>query len=157
MPLWKVYHPVDAYTREDKHTFAKRITDIYSQVPLPKFYVVVVFQEVPQDSFYVGGESVRNFVRIPMDHIARQMTSEAQNEKFFARVEGAIAPFIKIAGSSGSFMSTRRRLTCGRSRASDRRVQGPRTRSGGFSKIDPRQERMIDADLPAVGRSTERY
>ena len=68
MPLWKVYHPVGAYTREDKHTFAKRITDIYSQVPLPKFYVDVVFQEVSQDSFYVGGEPARNFVRIHTDH-----------------------------------------------------------------------------------------
>ena len=98
MPLWKIYHPVGAYTREDKHALSKRITDIYSAVPLPKFYVVVVFQEVPQDSFYVGGEPVRNFVRIHMDHIARQMTSEAQKTKFFARVEGAIAPFIKDRG-----------------------------------------------------------
>ena len=98
MPLWKIYHPVGAYTREDKHALSKRITDIYSAVPLPKFYVVVVFQEVPQDSFYVGGESVRNFVRIHVDHIARQMTSEAQKTKFLALVEGAIAPFIKDRG-----------------------------------------------------------
>jgi phenylpyruvate tautomerase PptA (4-oxalocrotonate tautomerase family) len=64
MPLWNVYHPIGAYTREDKHTFAKRITEIYSS--LPKFYVDVVFQEVPQDSFYVGGEPAPNFVRIHM-------------------------------------------------------------------------------------------
>jgi phenylpyruvate tautomerase PptA (4-oxalocrotonate tautomerase family) len=98
MPLWKIYHPVGAYTREDKHALSKRITDIYSQIPLPKFYVNVVFQEIPQDSFYVGGEPVRNFVRIHMDHIARQLTSEAAKTKFFARVEGAIAPFIKDRG-----------------------------------------------------------
>jgi phenylpyruvate tautomerase PptA (4-oxalocrotonate tautomerase family) len=98
MPLWKVYHPVGAYSREDKHTFATRITDIYSQVPLPKFYVDVVFQEVSQDSFYVGGEPARNFIRIHMDHIARQLTSEAAKTKFLARVENAIAPFIKDRG-----------------------------------------------------------
>jgi len=39
MPLWKVYHPVGAYTREDKHALSKRITDVYAEVPLPKFYV----------------------------------------------------------------------------------------------------------------------
>jgi len=33
-----------------------------------------------------------------MDHIARQMTSEAQKTKFLARVETAIAPFIKDRG-----------------------------------------------------------
>jgi phenylpyruvate tautomerase PptA (4-oxalocrotonate tautomerase family) len=98
MPLWKVYHSAGAYTQEDKHAFSKRITDIYSQVPLPKFYVDVVFEEVPQDSFYVGGEPTRNFVRIHMDHIARQLTSEAAKTNFLARVEGAIAPFIKDRG-----------------------------------------------------------
>jgi phenylpyruvate tautomerase PptA (4-oxalocrotonate tautomerase family) len=98
VPLWKVYPPVGAYTKEDKHAFSKRITDIYSQVPLPKFYVDVVFQEIPEDSFYVGGEPARNFVRIHMDHIARQLTSEAAKTKFLARVESAIAPFIKDRG-----------------------------------------------------------
>jgi phenylpyruvate tautomerase PptA (4-oxalocrotonate tautomerase family) len=98
MPLWKVYHPVGAYTREDKHALSKRITGVYAEVPLPKFYVDVVFQEIPQDSFYVGGEPVRNFVRIHMDHIARQLTSEAAKTKFLARVEAAIAPFIKDRG-----------------------------------------------------------
>jgi phenylpyruvate tautomerase PptA (4-oxalocrotonate tautomerase family) len=104
MPLWKVYHSAGAYTQEDKHAFSKRITDIYSQVPLPKFYVDVVFEEVPQDSFYVGGEPALNF----------------------------------------DFISTRRPSTCGQSRAYDRRVRGPKTRSGGFPKIDPHQERMIE-------------
>ena len=101
MPLWNVYHPIGAYTREDKHTFAKRITDIYSS--LPKFYVDVVFQEVPQDSFYVGGEPAPNFVRIHMDHIARQLTSEAAKTKFLARVENAIAPFVKDRGFDWEF------------------------------------------------------
>jgi len=101
MPLWKIYHPVGAYTREDKHRVAKRITDIYSS--LPKFYVDVVFQEVPQDSFYVGGEPASNFVRIHMDHIARQLTSEAAKTKFLARVEDAIAPFVKDRGFDWEF------------------------------------------------------
>jgi phenylpyruvate tautomerase PptA (4-oxalocrotonate tautomerase family) len=98
VPLWKIYHPMGAYTKEDKQALSKRITDIYSQVPLPKFYVDVVFQEVSEDSFYVGGEPAQNFVRIQMDHIARQLTSEAAKTKFLARVEGAIAPFIKDRG-----------------------------------------------------------
>ena len=39
MPLWKIYHPVGAFTAEDKHAFAQTITDLYAKLPLPKFYV----------------------------------------------------------------------------------------------------------------------
>jgi phenylpyruvate tautomerase PptA (4-oxalocrotonate tautomerase family) len=46
MPLWKIYHPVGAFTAEDKHAFAQIITDLYARLPLPKFYVNVIFQEV---------------------------------------------------------------------------------------------------------------
>src|SRR5215468_774870 len=124
MPLWKVYHPEGAYSRQDKHAFSKRITEIYSEVPLPKFYVVVVFREVPQDSFYVGGEPVAKFVRIHMDHIARQMTSEAQKLSFLRESRVPLRRLSKTAGSIGNFTSTRRPLTCGPSRAYDHRVQG---------------------------------
>ena len=54
MPLWKFYHPENAFTAEDKQAIAERITRIYSI--LPKFYVGVVFQAVGKDSFFIGGE-----------------------------------------------------------------------------------------------------
>ena len=44
MPLWKLYHPVDTFSAEDKQALSQRITALYK--PLPKFYVGVVFQEV---------------------------------------------------------------------------------------------------------------
>lgn len=56
MPLWMVYHPADAYTEEDKKGLAERITSLYAQVPIPKFYVVVVYQEVLAGNLYVAGE-----------------------------------------------------------------------------------------------------
>ena len=56
MPLWKIHHPVDAYTPADKKEFAGAITAVYDAVPIPRFYVVVLFEEVPADSFYVGGD-----------------------------------------------------------------------------------------------------
>ena len=56
MPLWKVYHPAGAFTAEDKKALAKRVTEVYASVPLPKFYVVFIFEEVPKDSCFVGGE-----------------------------------------------------------------------------------------------------
>lgn len=96
MPLWKIYHPVGAFTADDKHALSRRITDVYAI--LPKFYVDVIFQEVAPDSFYVGGEPAKNFVRIHMDHIARTLNSDEAKTNFLARVENAIAPFIKDRG-----------------------------------------------------------
>ena len=39
MPLWNVYHPVGAYSAQDKQVFAERITKLYTNIPIPKFYV----------------------------------------------------------------------------------------------------------------------
>ena len=48
---------------------AERITTVYSL--LPKFYVVVVFIDVDQDSFFIGGSHNDSFVRIVSQHLAR--------------------------------------------------------------------------------------
>ncbi len=48
MPLWKVYHPAGAFTAEDKKALAKRVTEVYARVPIPKFYVVFIYEEIPR-------------------------------------------------------------------------------------------------------------
>jgi hypothetical protein len=35
MPLWKIHHPVGAYSLEDKNEFAEAITQVYEAVPSP--------------------------------------------------------------------------------------------------------------------------
>ena len=55
MPLWKVYHPAGAYSAQDKKEFVEKVTAMYSRVPIPKFYVVMIFEEVAAESLYVGG------------------------------------------------------------------------------------------------------
>jgi phenylpyruvate tautomerase PptA (4-oxalocrotonate tautomerase family) len=95
MPLWKIYHPEKAFTDDDKTAIAKAITSIY---PLPKFYVGVIFQGIPKHSFYIGGESADDFVRIWVDHIARQFSDEAMKDGFFAAVNRLLAPYIGDRG-----------------------------------------------------------
>ena len=46
MPLWKIYHPFGTFSAADKQAIAQRITSIYKA--LPKFYVGVVFREIPK-------------------------------------------------------------------------------------------------------------
>ena len=96
MPLWKIYHPEGAFSAEDRKAIAERITGIYRM--LPKFYVGVVFQAVPRDSFFVGGEAVDDFVRIWVDHIARQFDDEELKGKFLAAVNQLLSPFIADRG-----------------------------------------------------------
>src|SRR5258708_145269 len=96
MPLWKIYHPVGAFTAEDKQALSERITGLYRI--LPKFYVGVLLQEVARDSFYVGGNRVDNFVRIWIDHIARPLPNDGAKRRWLAMGDAALAPFIKERG-----------------------------------------------------------
>jgi phenylpyruvate tautomerase PptA (4-oxalocrotonate tautomerase family) len=70
MSLRKVYHPVGAYSAQDKKGFAEKVTAMYSGIPIPNFYVVMIFEEVAAESFYVGGASHDKFVRLKLDHMA---------------------------------------------------------------------------------------
>src|SRR6267378_5165443 len=73
MPLWKVYAPAGAYSDEDKQAKSEAITSVYAQVPIPKFYVVTVFEEIPDGDLFVGGVKNARFVRFRVDHIARTL------------------------------------------------------------------------------------
>jgi phenylpyruvate tautomerase PptA (4-oxalocrotonate tautomerase family) len=53
MPLCKIYHPVGAYSARDKKEFAEKVTAMYSRIPIPQFYVVMIFEEVAAESFCV--------------------------------------------------------------------------------------------------------
>jgi phenylpyruvate tautomerase PptA (4-oxalocrotonate tautomerase family) len=102
MPLWKIYHPVGAFSAEEKAGLSEAITALYSP-RLPKFYVGVVFQEVAADSFYVGGEPATNFVRIWVDHIARTLPTAEARAWFIGRCDEALAPFIRDKGFDWEF------------------------------------------------------
>ncbi len=96
MPLWKFYHPEGAFSAADKQAISQRITGIYRV--LPKFYVGVVFQAVPAESFYVGGEPASDFVRIWVDHIARTFSDESVKDRFLQAVGQLLAPYIADRG-----------------------------------------------------------
>ncbi|MEH6695560.1 MAG: tautomerase family protein [Hyphomonas sp.] len=102
MPLWKVYHPAGAYTRDEKRAFAQKMTSIYARV-MPKFYVNVLFEEVPEDSFFIGGEPRNDFVRITMDHIARAFPSKEGSKRFIDAVNDLITPWVKDRGFDWEF------------------------------------------------------
>jgi hypothetical protein len=88
MPLWTIYHPPSTFTSPStKSALARAITSIYTAVPLPAFYVNVLFQPIEADSFYIGGvarpssprdeavgpDSTKPFIRITIQNIARTL------------------------------------------------------------------------------------
>jgi phenylpyruvate tautomerase PptA (4-oxalocrotonate tautomerase family) len=67
MPLWKVYHPVGAFTAEDKKALAQRVTEVYASIPIPKFYVVFIFEEIAENCItsLFGSRSTRSPEQYP--------------------------------------------------------------------------------------------
>jgi 4-oxalocrotonate tautomerase family enzyme len=100
MPMWKIYVPEGAYTKEQKKAFADSITQVYVDfADLPRFYVVVAFHEYGDDGLWLGGEPVTDAVRITIDHIARRMPdSKDFRDMALEAFEDAIQPHIKDRG-----------------------------------------------------------
>ena len=92
MPLWHIYCPEGTYSPEDKRALADRITDLYAEYGLPRFLVSVVFQEVPKDSYLIGGEPADDFVRISIDQIARRIPDDARGW-WMKRIRETVAPY----------------------------------------------------------------
>jgi phenylpyruvate tautomerase PptA (4-oxalocrotonate tautomerase family) len=103
MPLWTIYHTPGTFSDEGKSALAKNITDIYTAVGLPRFYVVVVFSETRSADFYVGGEQTPVAVRIVVDHIARQAPDKTARERITARVGQILAPYLEQSGLHWEF------------------------------------------------------
>ena len=104
MPLWNVYCAEGIYTKEDKRAFSEAITDIYAgqagglpEMAMPRFYVVVVFNELPRDSLFIGGVPRNDFVRIAIDHIAYAMPAEFR-EALLKFINKSIHPYVRDRG-----------------------------------------------------------
>lgn len=99
MPMWQVFAPENTFTDEDKEALSASITTMYTDfVNLPKFYVVVVFHDLPLNSIYVGGKATNNFVRVFIDHIARRVEGEDLQAVCMQLVEAKIAPWVRDRG-----------------------------------------------------------
>jgi phenylpyruvate tautomerase PptA (4-oxalocrotonate tautomerase family) len=98
MPLWKIYHPVGAFTAEDKKKLSQAVTDLYAGIPIPRFYVVMIFEEVAKDSCFVGGQPHNKFIRFKIDQIARTIPGAVLREWWMKTLDSVLAPFVKDRG-----------------------------------------------------------
>ncbi|KAK1908752.1 hypothetical protein P3342_009603 [Pyrenophora teres f. teres] len=117
MPLWLIYHAPSTFTTpQTKQALAASITEIYLAAGLPAFYVNVLFQPVEPTSFYVGGVArpatggedeekkkkkkshQRPFVRITIQHLARQLPNDTVRDDFLKKVDAVLKPYIADRG-----------------------------------------------------------
>lgn len=118
MPLWNIYHPEGTFEDDAlKEAFSKDITSFYHDgaAKLPKFYVVVNFIKLPQNSMYIGGRPNTGapFIRLKIDHIA--VTLPNQDEVYnsvTSRLDATLKPHIADKGYDWEFHvdETERRL-----------------------------------------------
>ncbi|WP_040807883.1 tautomerase family protein [Nocardia concava] len=98
MPLWHIYHPANTYTASDKERLAKEITAYYVRFGLPEFYAVVLYHEIPSDSFYVGGRATGASVRITVDHLARTLEDPEMRKRMTQGLDAMLAPYTHDRG-----------------------------------------------------------
>ncbi|MGP3280409.1 tautomerase family protein [Serratia bockelmannii] len=101
MPLWQIYHPEPAFSAADKRAIAQKVTALYQDF-LPRFYVNVFFHALPPGSAYLGGEPADDFVRVTIDHIARAMDNDAEQQQFLAACTRILQPYIAARGCSAA-------------------------------------------------------
>src|SRR4051812_5972733 len=71
MPLWRIFASPSTFSPAQREGIAKTITTLYRS--LPAFYVDVIFIDIAENGMWVGGVESKNFVRIAVEQIARQM------------------------------------------------------------------------------------
>uniref|UniRef100_A0A914DDX4 Tautomerase cis-CaaD-like domain-containing protein n=1 Tax=Acrobeloides nanus TaxID=290746 RepID=A0A914DDX4_9BILA len=98
MPLHHIWYTPGTFTEHDKEALSKKITDLYVAFGLPPFYVIVLFHPVEEKNYFVGGKKTNKFVRIILLHIARGFDGYKSANKFIAKYEEILAPFIKDRG-----------------------------------------------------------
>ncbi|KAJ4294380.1 hypothetical protein N0V90_008070 [Kalmusia sp. IMI 367209] len=86
---------------------------VYTAVPLPAFYVNVLFVPLDPTSIYVGGiarpsprsaddgpgpDSSVPFIRLTVQHLARQLPSAEHRDRFLGRVDATLKPHVADKG-----------------------------------------------------------
>ena len=103
MPLWHVYHPANTYSDKDKQDFAKDITEHYTSFGLPAFYVVVLFKEIEESAFFVGGEPANDTVRIVVEHLARHLDDPDMRKRSTQKLDSIMVPYTRDRGLHWEF------------------------------------------------------
>ncbi|KAL0930560.1 enzyme [Colletotrichum truncatum] len=98
MPVWIFTHSKDAFTPDEKASLASEVTQIYTRLGLPAFYVNVQFIEMPVHDFYIAGVRRSKFTLITIYHVARRFENESVKVRFLGKVDSILNPKLGAKG-----------------------------------------------------------
>ncbi|CAK1363962.1 hypothetical protein CB0940_04061 [Cercospora beticola] len=109
MPHWRIFHPPDVFQdAHSKQSLAEAITNLYSDLGFPPFYVVVTFLPTPDENQFVGGQVSRlrgrPFIRLNIAHIHVNMPKDPKvHQDWTAKMDKALKPHIEDKGFSWEY------------------------------------------------------
>ncbi|CCO33999.1 hypothetical protein BN14_08090 [Rhizoctonia solani AG-1 IB] len=95
--MHRIYTASGLYSPAEKKSLASAITELYNPV-VPAFYVNVFFIDLPDDSFYIGGEINKKFARFNVQHLARSFPDKESKLHFMQAYEKVLKPFTADKG-----------------------------------------------------------
>src|SRR3982074_2190206 len=98
MPLLRFFVAPSVLSTAEKKELAQKITSVYVSRKMPAFYVNVFFLELPEDSYYIGGEARANFVRIAIEHIAMHFANPQREQAYMKELDDIIMPLFTSKG-----------------------------------------------------------
>lgn len=106
MPRWIIHHSPNTLTDEEKQAIAEGITNIYTRVGLPAFYVHLHFHQMSATETFIGGQSNPKFVDFTVYHTARSFQSEEQKQRFLSAVDKVLNPILEDKGADWEYFFT---------------------------------------------------
>jgi phenylpyruvate tautomerase PptA (4-oxalocrotonate tautomerase family) len=94
MPRWTVHSLEGAITREQKDSIAEQVTNLYTKMGIPAFWVNVFFHTHTLGGFYSGGKAQHNSVFFHIDHAARKWASEEERQMFLGSIDQIMRPVL---------------------------------------------------------------
>ena len=98
MPRWNIFTTSDLLSKQEKRTIADQVTKIYTSIGFPCFWVNVIFEELPVDNFYNGGETPSQSVFFYISHAAKGFDSEEERLNFHKGVDEIVRPILEPKG-----------------------------------------------------------
>jgi phenylpyruvate tautomerase PptA (4-oxalocrotonate tautomerase family) len=98
MPTHRIYTTSGLYSPAEKQSLASGITKIYTDFGLPAFYVVILFIDLPNDSYYVGGQVNTKFARFNIQHLSVALPNKEAKLQYMQDYEKVLRPFTADKG-----------------------------------------------------------
>jgi phenylpyruvate tautomerase PptA (4-oxalocrotonate tautomerase family) len=95
MPRWTIHLLAGSISPEEKDCIAESVTEVYTKMGIPAFWVNVFFHEHSLRGFYSGGKAQHSSIFFHIDHAARPFKSEEERLGFLDSIDAIMRPVLE--------------------------------------------------------------